>query len=70
MTTYEKAIEAELEIDNHASDLYIKDTTAARVIVGGHEFASTVTRFRSQIDGCIWFDVPFAFDPWWNERKK
>ena len=69
-TTYEAAIDAGLETDNHESDLYIKDSEAARVIIAGHEFSSNVTRFRSQIDGCIWFDVPFAYDPWWEARRR
>ena len=68
MTTYEKALKAGLEIDNHESDLYLKDCEQARIIVAEHEFASNVTRFRSQIDGGIWFDVPFAYDPWWQKR--
>ena len=69
MTTYEKVIAAGLEHDSHSSDLYVKETPEACVIVAEHEFASNVTRFRSQVDRCVWFDIPFAYDPWWAARQ-
>lgn len=67
-TTYQKVIKNELEHDSHASDLYVKDCPVARIIVAEHKFLSSVTRFRSQIDNEIWFDIPFAYDPWWEKR--
>ena len=35
-------------------------------------FIHNVTRFKSQIDHTIWFDIPFAYDPFWIgiESKK
>ena len=39
-------------------------------LVNEHEFKCNVTRFRSPIDGCLWFDIPFNYDPFWNKKLK
>ena len=60
--------EAGLELDSHESDLYVKNSDQARLIIAGYEFQQNVTHFRSQIDGKIWLDIPFACDNWWQKR--
>ena len=66
-TLYERAKAAELEMDNHESDLYLKDTPEARRIVGEWQAATgidgSITYFRC--DGAQWIDIPFMFDPFW-----
>lgn len=71
VSIYQRLKSAGVPLDNHESDLYAKVTSASRPIVeermrsGDH---SRVTVFVSQIDGALWYDIPFAFDPFW-ERK-
>ena len=62
MTLYETLKAAGCEIDSHKSDLYVRDTPKALEILKeyGREKDS---RFRSQLDGSIWIDVPFHYDP-------
>jgi len=68
-TLYEECVEAGFDLDHHESDLYIKDCTAARALLsrrGGHYFET----FISQIDGSMWLDVPFAYQPFWDAKTK
>jgi len=66
LTVYQALIAAGCTVDNHESDLYVAPSPdAARFI---REFAAHHNRFTSQIDGQLWYDLPFMFDPWWNAR--
>jgi hypothetical protein len=60
---------AGIPIDSHESDLYCLATPEARALIGraGHY---SVTRFRSTIDGRDWYEIPFAFEPWWQARAR
>ena len=70
MTVYEKVIAAGLDYDSHASDLYVPVCPESERIVAEYEFSCNVTLFRSPIDGKVWFDIPFANDPWWTAHKR
>lgn len=54
------------QIANHESDLYVKvDENSTRIIkASGHIFST----FRNNIDKLPWYDVPFAYQPWWDAR--
>lgn len=58
------------ELDGHESDLYVKDEPKIWAVLGAYEFVCNITRFRSQIDGQIWLDIPFANDDFWDKRRK
>lgn len=70
MSIYREMLQYGVETDNHESDLYALDTPAARQIIAraGRSFDRTITRFRSQVDGRVWIEIPFAFDPFWEAR--
>lgn len=75
MTIYEKALAAlpAADIAHHESDLYLRATPEASAMVAEHrrEFGRTsVSTFIDQIDHALWFDVAFAYDPWWLERAQ
>jgi len=65
MTIYEQLKAAGVPLDSHESDLYALVTPESRAIVE----ASTHSRstFVSQIDKRRWYDLPFAFDPFWEK---
>lgn len=67
-TLYEQAVELmdKDEISHHESDLYLKVTPVSLPLIDKYEFGSKVTRFISQIDGGLWFEIPFAHDPYWE----
>lgn len=62
---YELCVEAGLTIDHHESDLYIKDCTAARVLLSTHGQHFEI--FLSEVDGVVWLDVLFAYQPYWDK---
>lgn len=64
MTLYSDLVAAGCEIDNHYSDLYVKVTGVAAEILREHDARFSV--FKSQIDGELWYDVPFAYKPFWD----
>ena len=64
-TIYDECMEKGFEIDHHESDLYIKDCPKARELLDRHN--QPFTSFISQIDGEAWLDVPFAYQPFWNQ---
>jgi hypothetical protein len=72
MTLYEKLVAAGCEIGNHESDLHVKVSEKASIViraflfhVGCHGMPAT---FVSSIDGSLWYDIPFAYDPFFNAR--
>lgn len=69
-TIMQEMIDAGVEISHHESDLYVKVTPESRAIVEDYEFRCNVTAFRSRVDGELWYDVPFAFDPFWIKAQR
>lgn len=56
------------KISNHESDLYVEISAQSKEIVDNYEFKNNVTTFISQIKKTPWYCIPFAYDPWWDER--
>lgn len=68
-TLYEQLVSAGVATDSHASDLYCEVTpTSSKIVTAYLGPDGNVTRFRSQIDGRPWFEIPFAYDPFWVKR--
>jgi hypothetical protein len=55
-----------IQYDTHESDLYIpvNDETRDLLQRSGHSH----TAFFSSKDHKMWFDIPFAYEPWWEKR--
>ena len=51
----------ESEVDTHSSDLYVLKSDISTKFIENYEFKSIVTTFKSQIDGLIWYDIPFGY---------
>ncbi len=73
MTIYQRLLEANCELDNHESDLYVKSTPEAREIILKYRSENlhsplTVRTFKSETDGTPWLDLPFQYDPWWETK--
>ena len=74
MTSLYEAIKAAgIEISSHESDLYFPATEKSRAILRqfplSRRNASTFTNQGSGTPG-NWFDVPFAFMPYWDRKAK
>ena len=56
-------------LGNHESDLYIPVNDKTRAILAKYPLEKgNAKTFVSQIDGKLWFDVPFAYLPFWESR--
>lgn len=77
-TLYEDLIAAGVATDNHESDLYFEATPVAREIMQRRGLINRTGKrraesqsfqfFVSNVDGKVWVDAPFGFDPWWKRR--
>lgn len=61
------------EIDHHGlghgmDDLYLKVTPVSREIVNNLETKVLVEIFVSQIDGSLWYELPFCYNRTEEER--
>jgi hypothetical protein len=70
---YDRLILADCETDSHESDLYIRNTQAARETLAAWNDAHPIdtrrpTQFISERDGRSWLEIPFAYAPWWRRR--
>lgn len=69
VTLYDALREAGCKLDSHESDLYVEASAVATTILKRFPTQWENTRsFTSEIDGRLWFDVPFAFEPFWTRR--
>ena len=69
MTIYEQMKAAGVQIDNHESDLYVPVNAATMQILDGYEHIQNVTTFIAQGTDEKWYDIPFAYDPFWDRVK-
>jgi hypothetical protein len=76
---YQQLVAAGVEIDHHESDLYCPVNEVTKAIVEEGQYRSgdygdyllkrAVSTFNSQIDGTLWYDIPFAYDPFWEKKE-
>lgn len=66
-TIHQKLKALGVELAGHCSDLYCPVTLETSKIVENYEFKDSVTRFTSNIDGKLWFDIPLANDDFKKE---
>jgi len=67
MSIYSEAIAQGIEVAHHESDLYLPMTNeAADILSANPKWPHTL--FRSAVDDKMWYDIPFAYDPWWQKR--
>ena len=66
---YGDLLAAGVPMENHESYLYFKDGPEARAILARFPHSAKIaSRFHSAGNGEIWWEVPFAWLPWWEAR--
>ena len=70
MTIYQDMKNAKIKYRSHESDLYVLKTPRSTEIVDSYYFKQNVRTFTNSNDGQIWYNIPFAFDPFWDRKKK
>jgi len=69
-TLFQKIVLAGIDFDHHESDLYVKNCSMVHAILEKFPLNATNARpFKSEIDGEMWLDVPFAYEPFWILRE-
>jgi hypothetical protein len=58
---------APTELDHHESDLYVLVNEKSRPIV--EKYVGSASVFKSNLDGKLWYDLPFAFAPFWEKAQ-
>lgn len=51
------------DIDHCNSDLYLRVNDISKKLVNEFKFKNLVTTFIDQIDGVLWYEIPFAYLP-------
>jgi len=67
---HDEAKQLGVEIANHQSDLYIPVTPGTIALVSQYKFKNIVKTFISRIDKKLWYDIPFAYTPFWDKVQR
>ena len=59
-----------IPFSNHQSDLYIPVTDETRELISQYEFKQNVSTFKNRVEGGHWYDIPFAYEPYWEARVR
>jgi hypothetical protein len=65
---YDQVVASGLEHDSHESDLYLRASDASRQLLACYKHRSNVQTFCDAVTGDLWYDVPFAYAPYWRQR--
>jgi hypothetical protein len=65
---YKQLVSAGVEISNHESDLYAEVNEASKKIVSEYANKGNVKMFTNEVTKTLWYDIPFAYEPWWEKR--
>lgn len=58
------------EISSHCSDLYVVKNAISEQYIQNYTFRESVSSFISQVDGEIWYDIPFGYWDEYISRRK
>jgi hypothetical protein len=69
-TIFEEIKESGVEISNWQSDLYFPKNPITDKIVNSHRGEYYIGMFRNNNDNELWYEIPMAYDPYWEARRK
>ena len=67
MSLYTDLIAAGVSISHWQSDLYAPVNDTVKEILKRHP-GQAKTVFKNQIDGSLWYEFPFQYNPFWEAR--
>lgn len=70
LTLFDKIESAGVPHSHHYSDLYIPVNPVTRRLIAEYQYRDNVTQFVDNQTGEPWYDVPFAYIPFWEARQK
>jgi hypothetical protein len=68
MSVYLKLKKAGIKTDHHESDLYCEANQLSIKILKDHGIKFKT--FVDNIEGKIWLDIPFMYDPFWGKEPE
>ncbi len=57
-----------IEFDHHFSDLYIPVNDTTKELVKKYFGSAKIPTFISTFDKSLWYDIPFAYSPFWDMK--
>lgn len=65
---YKQAIKkmSEKDIDHYNSDLYLRINSISKKLIQEYNFKENVETFVDEIDHELWYDIPFAYLPFYK----
>ncbi len=71
MSLYTDLLEAGQPVSNWQSDLYCPVNDVTRALLKKHNITTATTfiantTLKNKVEGDLWYDVPFMFDPFWD----
>lgn len=65
---YKQAIKkmSEKDIDHYNSDLYLRVNSISKKLIKEYNFKENVKTFTDEIDHELWYDIPFAYLPFYK----
>lgn len=73
MSLYTDLCDAKIPMDHHESDLYVKVTVQSAAILANYKNVIErrfIKTFRHQVTQDIWYDIPFAYEPFWERKRR
>jgi hypothetical protein len=70
---YRAVVRLGIPYASHYSDLYLPATQQVRELLKAHGITPggwSAPSFTNQVEGGIWYDVAFKFDPYWEAKQK
>ena len=64
ISLYEECVKRGIPCHNHYSDLYIPLTHETGQLLAHYRLKGQV--FVNQVEGGLWYDVAFQFNPYWD----
>jgi hypothetical protein len=65
---YQELVSLGMQIDSHESDLYVPVNEQTSAVIRKCQRIAGITVFKSELDGNYWYDIPFAYEPFWSAR--
>ena len=57
---------SEKDIDHYNSDLYLRVNSISKKLIKEYNFKENVETFVDEIDHELWYDIPFAYLPFYK----
>lgn len=70
MSIYEAMKNAGVKIENHCSDMYVPKNAITDKIVSDYGASICARVFLDNIDHELWYDIAFAYEPYWKECER